>query len=229
MHSLALLVLCLLVGVPTVSYAQSEAAPPPPPDAPTLPPLVTAPEEPEEPAEEPPTGEIIPGERGYGDAPPDLVVPRMILSPALGGVAAGSGAIVGLILGAVISDCAIFDGCDGWPLVAPMLLTSWLTGSLTVYGMGRFLNGMGTLGPTMLGGALGTGLGVALLFASEGSAWYLAPLAPALAAAVAFEISNSFVRASLPPPRDIFAGIQVMPVVSATPAGGVLGGLVGRF
>lgn len=228
MHSLALLVLCLLVSVPTISYAQSEQAPAPPADAPTLPPLVTAPGEPEEP-EEAPRGEIISGDRVYGDAPPDLVVPRMILSPLLGGVAASCGAVVGLVLGAVISDCSIFDGCDGFTLVAPMLLTGWLTGSLSVYGLGNVLNGMGTLWPTMVGGALGMGLGVALLFASEGAAWYLAPLAPGLGAAIGYELANASVRAQLPPERDVFAGVQLMPVVSATPHGGLLGGLVGRF
>jgi hypothetical protein len=229
MHSPALLVLCLLVWVPTLGYAQSEEAPPPVSDAPTAPPLVTAPEEPEEP-EEPPRGELFSRDRISAEASSDLFIPRMVLSPILGGVATSCGVVLGFIVGVVISECDLSDGdCDEVALWTPTILAGWATGSLAVYGMGNFLNGRGTLGPTMLGGALGMGLGIALLFATEGTAWYAAPLAPGLGAAIGYEIANSYVRSTQEPERDEFAGVQLMPVLGRTAEGGLLGGLAGRF
>lgn len=223
MRALAFLVLGLLVGAPTVSSAQSEPAPAPASDAPVLPPLVSAPEE-------PPEGELIPGDRLSRDAGPDLMVPRLILSPIVGGVAATGGAIVGFLLGVAAAGCDLSEGCDDELAVfAPAVLTGAVAGSLSVYGLGNVFNGMGTLLPTMLGGALGMGVGVAVLFASEGTAWYLTPLAPGLGAAIAYELSNASVRSGLPPERDEFAGVRLLPVVSATPRGGLMGGLVGRF
>src|SRR5262245_45723602 len=87
MHSPALLVLCLLVWIPTVGYAQSEQPPPPPSDAPTLPPLVTAPEDPED----APPAEIIPRDYGAEQASADRRIPRLVLSPLLGGAATACG------------------------------------------------------------------------------------------------------------------------------------------
>lgn len=224
MHSPALLFLCLLLWGPAVGYAQAPGAPPPPVDAPTLPPLVTAPEEPEAPPEE----ESFSGGRTHSDASSDLILPRMILSPLLGGAAAGGGAILGFILGAVLSSCAPFDGgCGPWALLVPTIGLGWAAGSFTVYGMGTFLEGQGTLGSTMVGGILGMGVGIAVIAVSQGTAWYAAPLAPGLGAAIAYEISNSYVRSL--PVRDEFAGIQLMPVLSTTREGGLLGGLAGRF
>lgn len=223
MNALALLVLCLVVWFPTVSHAQSEAASAPASDAPVLPPLVTAPEE-------PPEGEVIPGDRLARDAGPDLIVPRLILSPIVGGAAAAGGSILGFLLGLAASGCDLSEGCDDEVAVfSSAAFTGWVAGSLSVYGLGNLLNGMGTLWPTMLGGAVGMGLGVALLFATEGTTWYLTPLVPGLGAAIGYEISNASVRANLPPERDEFAGVQLLPVVSATPRGGFMGGLVGRF
>jgi hypothetical protein len=226
MHSLALLVLCLLVWAPTVSYAQSEQAPPPPADAPTLPPLVTAPEEPED----APEAEIIPREYGSARAPADLMIPRLVLSPILGGVATACGVVLGIIFSVAFLGCDISeDSCDDWAAFTPLLVGGWAAGSLTVYGMSSFLNGKGSLGPTLLGGALGLGLGVALLFASEGTAWYIAPLAPGLGAAIGYELSDYFERSSTEPKHEEFAGVQWRPVFGMTARGGVLGGLMGRF
>lgn len=225
MHSLALLVLCLLVWVPTLSHAQSEQVPAPASDAPTLPPLVTAPEEPEE----PPRGELIPRRQASAEAGPDPFIPRLVLSPILGGVAASCGALLGLVLGVMADGCDLFDGgCNGVVLVAPTVVLGTLAGSLSVYGMGSFLNGQGNLGPTLLGGVLGMGAAVALVLASPFTL-YAAPLAVGLGATIGYELSNSSVRSNAVPERDQFAGVQVVPVFGRTPEGGILGGLAGRF
>jgi hypothetical protein len=230
MHSLALLALCLLVWFPTVGYAQSEQAPPPPPDAPTLPPLVTAPDKPEEAPEAAPEAEIIHREYGSAKAPADLMVPRLVLSPVLGGVATAGGVVLGVVFSVGVLGCDIFeDGCSDGEFYIPTLVGGWAAGSLTVYGMSSFLNGQGSLGPTLLGGALGMGLGIAFLAASQGSAWFIAPLIPGFGAAIGYELSDYFARSGTEPQRDEFAGVQFTPVLGMTPRGGVLGGLMGRF
>ncbi len=226
MNSPALLVLCLLVWVPTVSSAQSAEAPTQASDAPTLPPLVAAPGEPEE----PPRAELIPRRRVAEQGAPDLFVPRLLLSPILGGVGTTCGAVLGLILGIMIDGCAPFDGgCNDWALVVPTAVMGWAAGSLSVYGMGSFLNGQGELWPTMLGGALGTGLSIAIVASGADYAWISAPLSPAIGAVVGYEISNSLQRSALEEDAEAGTVLQLMPVVGRTPEGGILGGLMGRF
>lgn len=235
MYSPALLILCLLVGVPAVGYAQAEQVPAPPADAPTPPPLLTAPDEPEAPEEpqesgEPPPGETISRERTFRELPPDNLVPRLLLNPLVGTVATSGGVILGVILGAVVTGCAPFDGeCEPAALIATGLGVGWLMGSMSVYAIGSAFDGRGLLWPTLLGGAVGMGTGVGMLSASGGEAWYTVPMGLALGAMVAYEISNLFERSDARTERDEFAGLQVVPMVGRTPEGGLLGGLVGRF
>jgi len=229
MHSPALLLLCLLVALPTVGYAQAEQPPAPASDAPTLPPLVTAPDEPEAP-EEPPPGETISRERTLGELRPDNLGPRLLLGPVVGSVGTSGGVILGFILGAIVSGCAPFDGeCEPFALIVPGIGMGWIMGSVSVYAMGSVLSGEGSLWPTMLGGAAGMTTGLAALAASGGLTWYSVPLLTAVGAVIGYEISNAFVRAGRPSRRDEFSGLQVLPVVGRTPEGGILGGLVGRF
>jgi hypothetical protein len=226
MHALVRLCLLLLLWLPALAHGQSAEASPPASDAPTLPPLVSGPEEPEA----PPKGEIIPGRRASRKAASDLFVPRILLGPLLGGVAASCGAVLGLVLGVMISGCSPAEGdCNDWGFFAPAVVVGSATGSVGVYAMGNFLNGEGKLGPTMLGGALGMGLAILLVSVSEGQAWYAAPFAPAIGAVIGYEISNSYALSQVEPDPFASTGLKVMPMVSRTPEGGLLGGLVGRF
>lgn len=227
MHSPALLALCLLVWLPTAGYAQSEQASPPQPDAPTQPPLITAPGEPEE----TPPGEIIPREYSSAADPSHLRIPRLVLSPLLGGAATLCGGVLGIVFSVAFLGCSITEGpnCSDFAAYTPLLVGGWVAGSLSVYGMNSFLNGQGSLGPTILGGAVGLTLGIAVLVASQGVAWFAAPLLTGLGAAIGFELSHSFARPGTDPEPDALAGVQLRPVLGMTPRGGVLGGLVGRF
>jgi len=176
-------------------------------------------------------GETFSRERTLEKEPrSDLLIPRLLLGPVVGSAGTSGGAILGFILGAIVSGCAPFDGdCDPFALVVPAVGLGWIMGSLSVYGTGSLLNGEGTLWPTMLGGAVGMATGLGLLAAADGELWYAVPLSTALGALVAYELSNLLERSGTEPRQDGFAGLQLVPVVGRTPEGGILGGLVGRF
>jgi hypothetical protein len=143
-------------------------------------------------------------------------------------VAGAAGGIAGLLVGLVIGDCNILDGCSSDVLaLTPVVLGLWSASAFTVYGTGRLLDGRGGLLPTLLGGALGSGAGI--LIGSASDALYLTPLIAALGAVIGFEFSHAGTKPE--PKKDPFAaaGLQLTPVVSMLPAGGVFGGLVGRF
>ena len=130
----------------------------------------------------------------------------------------------------IFSDCSPFEGCGSEVLVlAPMALGGWAIGSVSVYGMGNWLNGRGNLAPTMIGGAVGTGVSLLLYAITHGEAVYAMPLPPAMGAAIGYELSNSHERSLLEQASTASEGLQLMPVVGRLPQGGILGGLVGRF
>jgi hypothetical protein len=226
MHALVRLGLLLLLWLPALASAQPEQTPAPASDAPTLPPLVTAPPEPEA----PPKGELIPRRSAPAANGPDLFVPRILLSPLLGGLATSCGALVGLLLGLAVSPCNIFDGaCNGYVLAIPTVLGGWAAGSLSVYGMGGFFGGQGRLGPTMIGGALGMGAAIALAVSVPEAGWVTVPLSPALGAVIGYEISHAQQKGALEQDEEPTAGLLLMPTLGRTPEGGILGGLAGRF
>jgi hypothetical protein len=226
MLALARLGLLLLLWLSALAHAQPVEAPPPASDAPTLPPLVTAPEEPEE----PPKGELIPRRRVPAQEASDLFVPRLLLGPLLGGVAASCGAALGLFLGVTVTRCDVFEGgCDDVALLVPTVVGGLAAGSLGVYGMGSFMNGQGQWLPTLLGTALGMGLGIVAVAASSGTAWFALPLVTGMGAVAGYEISHSLQSSAQEEDEEARAGLLLMPVLGRTPEGGLLGGLAGRF
>jgi hypothetical protein len=186
---------------------------------------VTVPEE----AEAPARGELIPRRGVTEQEAPDPRGLRLLLNPLVGGVATTAGGVVGLLLLSIASDCSpFFGGCAEWIFLAPMFTGGWIAGSLTVYGMGNWLNGQGRLAPTMIGGALGTGAAIGLYAATRGEAWFIV-LLPAIGAVLGYELSNSYERSKPEQGNEASARLQLMPVVGRTPEGGFLGGLAGRF
>lgn len=225
MHSLIRLALCLLVWLPAAVYAQ-------PVDAPTAPPLITAPPE----LEAPPAlqGELIPRQRlpGQEEGERLMIIPRIVLGTLLGSVASTGGAIVGAFASYGFSDCASHEGsCDEVGAIVPPLLGAWSFSSLTVYGIGRWMSGQGRLLPTLLGGAVGTGVGAALwtrISGPDALSW-LGLVAPAIGALVGFELAHAFWEPEPGQALNARTGLQVVPVLGVSGMGSVMGGLTGCF
>lgn len=232
MNLLARLALFLVVGLPALGSAQASDAPASPP-----PPLATAPPELPPAAQEPAPpsfqGELIP--RQWQSPRPDYSVPRILAGTFLGTLAGAGGMVGGFLLGMELEkDCNPFDDvCSSDEILvqtAPAALATGLLSSLVVYGMGSALHGEGALSTTMVGGSVGTGLGLLLSVAAQSYAGILLipPLA-ALGAAIAYELSDSAWEREHARARLGSTPLQWTPVVSITPGGGMLGGLVGRF
>jgi hypothetical protein len=236
MNLLARIALLLMVGGPALGKAQSGEALVPPAQASTPPPLITAPPEPspepQEPAPPPSQGETL--SLQWKRPRPDYFAARIVTGTLLGGLAGTGGLVGGLYIGLLLVDCNSFgDACSDNEFAAqaaPALLAAGALSSLVVYGMGNVLSGEGGLLPTMLGGFVGTGLGVAVSFAVRDYAALVAiPLLSAVGALIAYEVSDSFWEREQAKARLGSSRLQWTPVVSVTPAGGVLGGLIGRF
>jgi hypothetical protein len=187
---------------------------------------MTAPAEPEAPPHE----ELVPQRPVTEHEAPEYPAPRFLLNSVVGSAATIGGAAVGGALLIIFSDCSPFEGlCSEELTLAPMILGGWAASSVSVYGMGNWLNGRGNLMPTMIGGAVGTGVSILIYVTSRGEAIYAMMPLPAIGAAIGYELSNAHERAQLEQARPVGVGLQLMPVVGRTPEGGILGGLVGRF
>jgi hypothetical protein len=199
------------------------------PMAPTTPPpLVSAPDAPEE----LPQGELIPndGDSTRGSGSRATRIPVGIL---LGTVAGAVGAIPGTLL---VFETICFDSCSGDPAgvyVGLVLAVGGLIGAsaLGIDLVGDAMGGQGRFWATALGtvlGALGGLIAGGAVAATAGAAGLIpAILGPAVGGVIAYEISHSSVideaaAASASRPR-------LVPLVSVSPGGGVIGGLAGRF
>jgi hypothetical protein len=224
----ALLLLVLSVLLPVRGLAQ------------TPPPLVPAPteEEPYEPGAENPESEGGSwDERGLHDEAPregvGLRTGRVTLS-FLGGSVLG---LAAGIPGAVIAiNGAFCDGCEseGAFFAGVSLSFAGLTlgSALGIKGMGSLLGGEGrflsTWAGTSIGGLSGLGLGLIIGFAGGSELWIIPTLAgPIVGGLIAYELSHENAlqeRSTLSS-----SGTGVIPVVSVSPGGGIIGGLAGRF
>jgi hypothetical protein len=200
----------------------------------TQPPLVPAPttEEPYPPgAQEPgeaPEDELIPRE----SAPPESAgqkVPRIILE-LLGGSALG---LVGGVPGAALALSEAFcDGCgsDSEFLLGVSLSFAGLTlgSALGIKGLGSLLDGEGRFLSTLIGTSLGAvgGLVLGMVIAFAGSELWIVPTlaGPIVGGIIAYEISHADALQKRSAPET-----TVVPVVSVSPRGGIIGGLAGRF
>ncbi|HEX8700022.1 MAG TPA: hypothetical protein VF815_14355 [Myxococcaceae bacterium] len=248
------LVLCLTLLVSSLGAAQTPepdeepewspytpspaGAPAPPPLVPADPPMVPAPPaEPEPSKVSEPRGEIIPREvrpelSGTGSA-----ALRLVGGPFAGIIGSVGGAMAGAIVSGFIllpfcldslRDLESNRGClVGFSALASVGATLGATG--TVYLMGEVFGGRGRFLPALLGGLVGTSLG-AVSGTVSGNTLVLVlglGIGPIIGSVVGYEVSHSLEEPVAEPRRG--GGIEVMPMVSATPRGGILGGLVGRF
>jgi hypothetical protein len=190
------------------------------------PPLVPAPAAPqEEPSEEPPWGEIIPREprrdSWWGG--------RMALE-LLGGSLLG---FVGFVPGAYVMINGDIHGNETQFGVGLSLTGIGLTAGATfgVVGAASLLGGEGRFLPTLAGSGLGLvgGMLAALALGPQiGEAAFLALImGPPIGALIGYEYSHAKALESGPAPTA--SAPRVMPLVTVTPRGGILGGLVGRF
>ncbi|ADO74368.1 hypothetical protein [Stigmatella aurantiaca] len=226
---LALMAPCLGLAQPADAPALS---PPTNPDTLPPPPLVSAPKEPEAPH---PPAVLFPHQWKPSEPQgPGLVAGRLmleLLAGAAGG--AGMGAVSFLVGASVISGACDGDSLDCFVPLFMMGGAGALIGvPLGVYGAGKLMKGRGQFWPTLIGTVAGAGLGLAGALASQnGTALILGLSAgPVVGAIVGYEISHlvpgfptrpGTVRPGL--------GLSMLPSFAATPGGGVLGGLSGRF
>ncbi len=226
------IVLCLALLTASVGFAQASSDAPPVNPGSDQVPAVSEPPPPESAA---PRGELIPYHyKPQSEAPPDLVVPR-VLAEAFGGVLGGVGmGIVGLLLGASALENVNCSADHGGLCAATVLLVTvpaaFVGIPLGVQMAAQSLGGRGEFLPALAGTLVGTGAGLIYGFSSTGTGPMITGLivGPLLGAIVGYEISNALVQNG-PLSASAHASPQVVPTVGATPGGGILGGLSGRF
>lgn len=225
---LALLLLVFSALLPVQGLAQ------------TPPPLVPAPtmEEPYEPGAEDPESEGVPRDELIPREwpPPErltLKVPRIMLE-FLGGTVLGIAAgIPGAILAIEGAFCESCESLGGFFAGASLSFAGLTLGSaLGIKGLGSLLDGEGrfltTLAGTSLGALGGLGLGLVIGWGAGSELWFIPILVgPLVGGIIAYEISHANFRweHAVPGP----SGSELLPVISVSPRGGIIGGLAGRF
>ncbi len=237
------LVLVLALLTPLAGFAQStEDAPPTAPaageEAPA-PPLVPAPEDAAGPS---PQGQVFPREQQLEEERgATFLVPRLVLQPPAGFVLGGALGYASiyplLLLSFPICKGSFSEGPSGRAcelgLSAGIGVSAALGAAMAVTAVGRLLHGRGRFWHTALGALLGIGAASTIALTTDlRDAVFIATVltGSALGATAGFAISESYfpVEPKQAAPR-AGAGASVMPVVSTTRKGGILGGLVGRF
>jgi len=153
-------------------------------------------------------------------------IPRVIFGPVIGysvGVGIGS---MGLLIGALAGSCFDFSG-DGFGSTQCTvgILAGFFGGMLIgmplgVTWAGRWFDGMGTYGSSLLGTLAGTGLAVVITaIAQNFSSMFGAALLPLAGAVIGYELSSSSrAQASL-------GGVSLAPVFDQGRAVGATGGV----
>ncbi|KFE64844.1 hypothetical protein [Hyalangium minutum] len=230
-------VLCLSLLAATAGFAQS-AEPPP---------LVPAEESTAQPA---PRGEVFPREHREGTEYAVRFAGRLILQPPAGILA---GSLVGLggvfpafIIGVMACESrptnASRSSCLDTALYTGFGVGASLGAGLGVLGMGYLLKGEARTGAVMAGALAGSALATALLITSDRrdtkDHLMLLVLAPTAGATLLYALSDAFFpelsRAVAPgrgdtPQSDEDEYVRVLPMLTPTLSGGIVGGLIGRF
>jgi hypothetical protein len=149
----------------------------------------------------------------------------------------------GAIAGAIVSGFVLLPFCleavrdlesnlgclVGFSALGSLGATVGATGC--VYFAGEALGGQGRFLPALLGGLVGTSLGAVSGTVSENTLVLVLGLGigPIIGSMVGYEVSHSLADPVSGPLSRRGRGFEVLPVISATPRGGLLGGLVGRF
>jgi len=228
------LLLCLALLVTTTGFAQ-DAVPPP---------LVPAEEPPAQPA---PRGEVFPRERSWGTGEVVRFAGRLILQPPAGILAGGlvglGGVFPAFIIGVMSCenrpDSKSRNSCLDTALYIGFGVGASLGAGLGVIGMGFLLGGEARSGVAMAGALAGSALGAALVLTSAdrsaGNNLFLMVLSPSIGATLFYALSDAFFPepSRVPPrgrddkPKD--EHVRVLPLLTPTATGGLVGGLVGRF
>lgn len=247
------LVLCLTLLLPSLGYAQTpdEWTPYTPPAAETAPPppLVPAPPlpQPQPPShplpsqdseEEVPEGEIIPRDLAARRAASTQTALRLIVTPWSGAITGMMGIIIGSVPTALIAlpFCAGTRDLGENPSCAIAVSTglgvTYSVGvTMGVMLVGKVLGGEGdgvlTFLSALAGAAVGAGIGIASQ--STGALILGMSIGPLIGAGAGYEISHTLYTQPPEPGLQARSGFRVVPLVGATPGGGILGGLAGRF
>jgi hypothetical protein len=107
---------------------------------------------------------------------------------------------------------------------------------LGVMAVGYLLDGRARTGATLGGALMGSALGLTIGLAAGMDFLELSPLllvGPAVGATLLYALSDAFfpdpTRTVAPARKEVDEYARVMPMVSTTRTGGIIGGLVGRF
>jgi hypothetical protein len=229
---LSSLVLWLALLAPLEGFAQApEDAPPAAsasPEESPAPPLVPAPE-----------AAVFPRELETEDPNATFLIPRLILQPPagfiLGGVVGYASVVPLFLLSLPFCEGSIIDGssdtCENLIYVG-MATSAALGAAVGVTAIGKLLDGRGTFWATALGALLGTASAATIGFTIEPRTAVFAGVilaGSALGATTGYAISELYAPAPTRPAPRAGSGVSVIPVVSATRTGGLMGGLVGRF
>jgi hypothetical protein len=244
------LVLCLTLLVPGLGFAQTPdewtpytppaaELPPPPPLVPAPPlPQPAPPAPPQAAAEEEPEGEIIPRDLTEQRASSTQTVLRLIITPWSGAITGMMGVILGAVPAAIVAlpFCAGTNGFDDEPRCAIAagagLSVSYSVGvTLGVIFVGKMMGGQGDGFMTFLGALAGVAVGSGIGISSQSTGALILGLAlgPLIGAVTGYELSHTLLMQHEGPELQARSGFRVVPMAGATPGGGILAGLAGRF
>jgi hypothetical protein len=233
------LVLCLALVASGQGLAQpsAERTHHTPPAAEPAPPSLLALANPSPPEPPAPEGELIPRELDAKDSSAGKAALRLLITPmsaAVGGVVGGLLTYgYGLFLTEPFcGNAELIDG-SGCSVAFLSIITVGMTmgAAFGAWSMGEFLGGRGTLPSTLIGAAAGAVLGAAGGLGSRNEATLLLSLftGPIIGAFLSYHISHLWVTNAEERARQATSGSRVTPVLGATPGGGLLAGLAGRF
>lgn len=219
---LAVLLPLLAQAQAPVAASSTEVPPPPLVPAPTGESVSPSPFNPDPPAR------LLPPPESAGDR-----VGRMLLETLGGGLGGVMGLGAGFFIGGNIateSSCGL-DCTEGALLTLSVVGVGMTLGaSAGVFGAGSLMDGQGRFLHTLGGAALaeGAALGLVALGLDSTPATLSILLAPLVGALVGYEVSHVLSRSDMEQSASAHSGVSLMPVVGATPGGGMLG-LHGRF
>ncbi|MCY0998425.1 hypothetical protein OWM54_14915 [Myxococcus sp. MISCRS1] len=156
---------------------------------------------------------------------------HLSLGILLGGAGLVSGAMVGLVAGNWLAGCAGFPCWNSVGLAFSLGVGSSLGAASDVYLSGRWLQGEGSFGYTLLGAAIGAMPSSLLLNSNSPGVATIGVLnlvvTPILGSFVGYRLSHSStVRAR---ERRLSQQVVVVPSFARTKEGSLVGGLAGRF
>jgi hypothetical protein len=232
------LVLCLALLTATAGFAQNAEPSPPPLTPADAPPPEAAPA---------PQGELIPQQQRENHWSAGRFAGQLLLLPPVGVLAGGVGgfafALPAFIVGFLACEGNGTLGTDSDCINKVTYISAGVGASLGaglgVMGAGYILGGRARLGAVMAGAMAGSAITVLAVLSTterdfEGSALYFLA-APVLGATVVYLLSDAFfpdptrVPASDRKPAHEDEYVRILPMLTPTLTGGVLGGLVGRF